>query len=95
MGQRSLIGKRLRVVLYCMLQVDKIVGKGAPEDFIQALEGVANSHHDQLVVDVIRAYFFGARYVVEVIDALHSNNSEIPLHREEDSNPSLHTDHYK
>lgn len=48
------------------VQVDKIVGKGAPEDFVQKLEGVANSHHDQLVVDVIRAYFFGARYIVEV-----------------------------
>ena len=47
-------------------QVDKIVGKGAPEDFVQKLEGVANSHHDQLVVDVIRAYFFGARFIVEV-----------------------------
>lgn len=47
-------------------KVDKIVGKGAPEDFIEKLEGVANSHHDQLVVDVIRAYFFGARFIVEV-----------------------------
>ena len=42
------------------------MGKGAPEDFIEKLEGVANSHHDQLVVDVIRAYFFGARFIVEV-----------------------------
>lgn len=48
------------------MQVDKIVGKGAPEDFIEKLEELANSHHDDLEVDVIRAYFFGARFIVEV-----------------------------
>lgn len=48
------------------VKVDKIVGKGAPGDFIEKLEELANSHHDQLVVDVIRAYFFGARFIVEV-----------------------------
>ncbi len=59
------------------LQVDKIVGKGAPEDFVQKLEGIANSHHDQLVVDVIRAYFFGARFIVEVgrVDILSLKHS--------------------
>jgi hypothetical protein len=61
-GQEGVI-----VNIYLMLvKVDKIVGKSAPEDFIERLEGLANSHHDQLVVDVIRAYFFGARFIVEV-----------------------------
>ena len=57
--------------------MDKIVGKGAPEDFVQKLEGIANSHHDQLVVDVIRAYFFGARFIVEVghVDLLSLKHS--------------------
>jgi hypothetical protein len=43
------------------LQVDKIVGRGAPELFIQQLEQLANSHHAALGLDVIRAYHFGAR----------------------------------
>ncbi len=47
-------------------QVDKIVGRGAPEDFVEKLEELANAHHDDLAVDVIRAYFFGARFIVEV-----------------------------
>lgn len=61
------------------MQVDKIVGKGAPEDFVQKLEGVANAHHDQLVVDVIRAYFFGARYIVEVCAVRLAHYSSHPF----------------
>ena len=49
------------------LQVDKIVGKAAPGDFIEKLEELANAHHDDLELDVIRAYFFGARFIVEVL----------------------------
>ena len=49
-----------------LLQVEKIVGKGAPEGFIGQLESLANGHHDQLEVDVIRAYYFGSRFIVEV-----------------------------
>lgn len=48
------------------VQVDKIVGRGAPEDFVEKLEELANAHHDDLEVDVIRAYFFGARFIVEM-----------------------------
>ena len=46
--------------------MDKIVGKAAPGDFIEKLEELANAHHDDLELDVIRAYFFGARFIVEV-----------------------------
>ena len=42
-----------------------MVGKGAPEEFVTTLEDMANSHHDLLIVDVIRAYFFGSRFFVE------------------------------
>ena len=46
-------------------QVNKIVGKGAPEEFVGTLEELAGSHHEALQVDVIRAYHFGARFIVE------------------------------
>lgn len=52
--------------LICMNQVDKIVGKGAPTEFIQKLEELANSHHEQLEVDVLRAYYFGSKFICEV-----------------------------
>jgi divalent metal cation (Fe/Co/Zn/Cd) transporter len=43
-------------------QVDKIVGRAAPEEFIEQLELLATEHHEQLEVDVIRAYHFGTRW---------------------------------
>lgn len=48
------------------MQVDKIVGKGAPTEFIEQLEDLVNMHHERVEVDVIRAYHFGARFIVEV-----------------------------
>lgn len=42
-------------------QVDKIVGRGADADFVKQLESLANSHHRDMGLDVIRAYHFGAR----------------------------------
>lgn len=42
-------------------QVDKIVGRGAPAEFVEQLEALANSHHSAMGLDVIRAYHFGAR----------------------------------
>eukprot|EP00878_Enallax_costatus_P006730 GHUV01007055.1.p1 GENE.GHUV01007055.1~~GHUV01007055.1.p1 ORF type:complete len:291 (+),score=72.27 GHUV01007055.1:111-875(+) len=47
-------------------QVDKIVGRGAPAQFIEQLEELANTHHEAMRLDVIRAYHFGARYIVEM-----------------------------
>lgn len=47
-------------------QVDKIVGRSAPEEFIRSLTELAMGHHASLVVDVVRAYHFGARYIVEL-----------------------------
>ena len=48
------------------MKVDKIVGKGAPTEFIEQLEDMVNTHHERVEVDVIRAYHFGARFIVEV-----------------------------
>ncbi len=42
------------------------MGKGAPTEFIEQLEDLVNTHHPKVEVDVIRAYHFGARFIVEV-----------------------------
>ncbi|KAK9824789.1 hypothetical protein WJX74_008956 [Apatococcus lobatus] len=47
-------------------QVDKLVGRAAPEEFIRELEMLASTHHDELEIDVIRAYHFGPRFIVEM-----------------------------
>lgn len=49
-----------------MLQVDKMIGKGAPADFIQNLEELAKTHHADMALDNIRAYYFGQRFIVEM-----------------------------
>ena len=58
----------MRAVLKCSLQsqVDKIVGRGAPREFVDNLMSIANSHHEHLSVDCIRAYHFGSRFIVEL-----------------------------
>ncbi|EIE27327.1 cation efflux protein [Coccomyxa subellipsoidea C-169] len=48
-------------------QVNKIVGLGAPVEFVTTLEELANAHDANMEVDVIRAYHFGARFIIEVI----------------------------
>ena len=42
------------------------MGISAPEEFIDRLETMAAVHHERLQVDVIRAYYFGARFLVEM-----------------------------
>lgn len=37
------------------VQVDKLVGMGAPKDFVRELESLANTHHEQAFLDVMRA----------------------------------------
>lgn len=43
-----------------------MIGKGAPEDFIQNLEKLASTHHTEMSLDHIRAYYFGQRFIVEM-----------------------------
>ncbi|KAI8462623.1 MAG: cation efflux protein [Monoraphidium minutum] len=47
-------------------QVHKLVGRGAPAEFIEQLKRIADEHHENLAVDVVRAYHFGTRYLVEM-----------------------------
>lgn len=48
-----------------MLQIDKIVGRGAPRELVDQLMRVASAHHEKLEVDCLRAYHFGSRFMVE------------------------------
>lgn len=50
----------------CKQQIDKLVGLAAPAEFVHDLEELSNMHHEKAFLDVIRAYHFGARYIVEV-----------------------------
>ena len=52
--------------LCLMDQVDKMIGKGAPADFIENLEELAKTHHADMALDNIRAYYFGQRFIVEM-----------------------------
>ncbi len=42
------------------------MGRGAPREFVDNLMSIANSHHEHLSVDCIRAYHFGSRFIVEL-----------------------------
>ncbi len=57
------------------MQVNKIVGLGAPVEFVTTLEELANAHDANMEVDVIRAYHFGARFIVE---ASHPSSIQSP-----------------
>lgn len=47
-------------------QMEKIVGKAADSEFIKEIKKLADAHHPQLYPDIIRAYHFGARFLVEL-----------------------------
>eukprot|EP00891_Asterochloris_glomerata_P000292 jgi/Astpho2/292/fgenesh1_pg.00010_%23_53_t len=47
-------------------QVDKILGKGAPPEFIEEVRELSLRHHCDLEVDVIRGFHFGSRFLVEI-----------------------------
>jgi len=49
-----------------MVQVGKIVGREAPEEFMNQLTCLVNSFHQEVEVDSVRAYHWGSRYLVEV-----------------------------
>lgn len=47
-------------------QVEKIVGRTAPPEFITIVETIASSHDPRVIVDCTRAYHCGARFHVEM-----------------------------
>lgn len=47
-------------------QTDKLVGRTAELEFISQIETLAKSHDDRVSVDIVRAYHFGSRFLVEI-----------------------------
>lgn len=47
-------------------QIEHLTGKSAPEEFIEELHDLANDFDDRAVVDTIRAYHFGPKFLVEI-----------------------------
>lgn len=47
-------------------QVDKILGKTAPSEFIGEVRSLALAHSDILQVDAVRAYHIGSKFMVEL-----------------------------
>lgn len=47
-------------------QTNMLVGKAADDVFLEEVRRVGNSHHVDLKVDIIRAYHFGPKYLVEL-----------------------------
>ena len=62
------------------MQVDKILGKTAPPDFIEQLRDLALKHHDLISVDVIRAYHFGQRFLVTHLPSRCMNTAAVLEH---------------
>jgi divalent metal cation (Fe/Co/Zn/Cd) transporter len=47
-------------------QIEHLTGKSAPEEFIEELIELANSFDERLIVDTVRAYHFGPKFLVEI-----------------------------
>lgn len=47
-------------------QIDQLVGRSADQEFIKEIHSLASHHHPCLLPDIIRAYHFGSRYLVEL-----------------------------
>ena len=47
-------------------QANMLVGRAANDDFLEEVRAVGNAHHPELLVDIIRAYHFGPKYLVEL-----------------------------
>lgn len=71
----------IRWILVATEHVDKLVGKGADESFVQQVKEIADEHHKMLLPDEIRAYFFGQKYFVElevILPVRASQNAQPP-----------------
>lgn len=49
-----------------MEQIEHLTGRSAPEEFIEELTDIASSFDDRIAVDVVRAYHFGPKFLVEL-----------------------------
>jgi len=61
-------------------QVYKLVGKNAPAEFVERISQVVRGHHAQMELDVVRVYYFGSRFAVEVEVVLPWNMTLLASH---------------
>ena len=47
-------------------QTDKLVGRAADSEFVEKVKQIAQDHDERMSVDIIRAFYFGHRYLVEI-----------------------------
>ncbi|RLN94197.1 hypothetical protein BBJ28_00025221, partial [Nothophytophthora sp. Chile5] len=47
-------------------QITQLVGVCASEDFIKEVKELCSHHHSAMTLDIVRAYHFGAKYLVEL-----------------------------
>jgi cation diffusion facilitator family transporter len=47
-------------------QIQHLTGKGAPAEFIDELKEMASAYDERVVVDTVRAYHFGPKFLVEL-----------------------------
>ncbi|KAG7396419.1 hypothetical protein PHYBOEH_002287 [Phytophthora boehmeriae] len=47
-------------------QVTQLVGVCASDEFIEEVKNLCNNHHPSMALDIVRAYHFGSKYLVEL-----------------------------
>ena len=47
-------------------QTDKLVGRAAEPEFVSRVEAIIKDHDERMSLDIIRAYYFGHRFLVEI-----------------------------
>mmetsp|Transcript_20295 Transcript_20295/g.22979 ORF Transcript_20295/g.22979 Transcript_20295/m.22979 type:complete len:438 (-) Transcript_20295:156-1469(-) len=47
-------------------QIEQLTGKSAPDEFIEELHEIASNFDKRMLVDVVRAYHFGPKFLVEL-----------------------------
>ena len=63
-------------------QIEQLTGKSAPDDFIDELRELATEFDPTriLIVDVVRAYHFGPKFLVEIEIVMHRDTSLLESH---------------
>jgi cation diffusion facilitator family transporter len=47
-------------------QIEHLTGRSAPDEFIQEIIDMANDFDERITVDIVRAYHFGPKFLVEI-----------------------------
>ena len=65
---------------------EMLVGRAADETFVDKIKHISNNFHESLVLDIVRAYHFGTRFLVELEVVLPR---DMPVHEAHDISLSL------